>query len=1107
MRKYAACLVVLLLILAATPLLAQETTVRGAMSGVVLDSTGAVIPDAKVTINGPTGTRSAQSDSAGRFVFDVLIPGFYGVKAEKQGFKSAEVKGAQVFTGRTSSVRFSLVPGAVSETVEVTAGAVAVDTASTNVSTNLNDTFYQNVPVARNVAGLFYASSGVTSGQGTGAANPSISGGSGLENQYVADGVNITDGAFGGLGVFSREYGSLATGINLAFVKEVQVKTGGYEPQYGKSTGGVVQIVTKSGSTAFHGGVTGYYQPQEFEKDRLTSDSFGRFNQEGQLIHQGAWDVTGEIGGYVPRLQNQLFFFGSYNPSWNRNYQRFATLHGLIPSPQLGSNVTINSMTNNYSGKLTYKINENHQLEGSVFGDPSSTDNGPHFGIAFPTLTSSNTTGFSKLSYGGRNVVGRYNGTLSPTWLVNASLSWGHNNLAETPQDPNIYQIQDVTAAPTPTAALIAATGVTAGSTTGLLGPLTGTYLRQGRGYIENTSGDNYGLTLDTQKMVKALGTHTLSLGWHYERNYYDGRKSRTGPSVPIFDDPNVTSLAGIPATFATDMGAPQAAGLMTNYSNIQLRVTTDPLAPTMFVPGQGVQHVVLRNTRGEFGPLDFNTSGRYHAIYGNDSWSPNKHLTLNLGLRWEQQHIQGTKFVDPATGIAHAPKYTFTHNWSPRVGVSIDPFGDRKTKIYGNYALYSYALPLDVAIRSLSNEQDVGTAQWFPVANAANQVVVNPDNTIANPVFDAAHYAGTVAPAALQTTEAIASGTRMMYLQEFVGGIQRELPHGVIAEARWIDRRVKRIVEDMSGSSPEGSLAGVVTNYVIGNPSSSLDLFTNENLITSGPGVSLPAACNGAPFSVTDITDSAGANRGNACVTNADAGVNTPDGKPDGFVGPVRDYMAVEIEIAKNFSSGWQWRTNYRWAQLYGNYEGAFRNDNGQSDPGISSLFDFTQGQLGLLGTQFQTGWLNTDVHHTFNSFLSYTFGKTMLKNLTVGTGVRIQTGTPISQFGAHPVYQDAGEIPEGRRGLLGRTPTVGQADLHLDYVVKVGEKSRLHFGGDMFNITNERTQIRYDQNIDRAFQIPNADFLKPAGSGVIGAQNAFQRPFYGRLMAKWEF
>ena len=275
MRRHLAIVVPVFVLLFTYGLFAQESSVKGNLSGTVFDSSGAVVAKAKVTLTGPIGTSTATSDSEGRFTFSTLTPGVYGVRAEASGFKAVEAKQVEVFTNRTSAVRLTLEPGMATEVVEVSAAAVGVDISSTKLETNLNDTFYQQIPVARNVTGLFYASAGVTDGGGTGAANPSIAGGSGLENQYTADGVNITDGAFGGIGVFSRVYGPLSTGINLSFVKEVDVKTGGYEPQYGKSTGGLVQIVTKSGTSSYHGAVAGFLGPQQFERERLNPDSFG----------------------------------------------------------------------------------------------------------------------------------------------------------------------------------------------------------------------------------------------------------------------------------------------------------------------------------------------------------------------------------------------------------------------------------------------------------------------------------------------------------------------------------------------------------------------------------------------------------------------------------------------------------------------------------------------------------------------------------------------------------------------------------------------------------------------------------------------------------------
>jgi hypothetical protein len=1093
MKKHFAIMAVAFVGLFTTALMAQESSVKGSLGGTVLDSSGAVVTKAKITLSGPTGDRTTTTDAEGRFGFDILTPGFYGVKAEMSGFKAIEVKKVEVFTNRQSTVRLTLEPGGTSEVVEVSASAAGVDQASTGLNTNLNDTFYQQVPVGRNVTSLFYASAGVTQGGGTGAANPSIAGGSGLENQYVADGVNITDGAFGGIGVYSRVYGPLATGINLSFVKEVAVKTGGYEPQYGKSTGGLVQIVTKSGSNSFHGGISGFFAPRQFEVAHVNPDTFGRVNQGGVAINQGAWDIAGELGGYVPKFKDHLFFFGSFNPSYNAFYDQLADMHGVTAFSPL-SNISLGSYTYSYAGKLTWKVNDSNTIETSIFGDPTrQRDFYPNFSLA-----TFNKNTFDKLSSGTRNLVVRYNATLSPTWLFNASWSWGHNYLTDTPQAPDVYSVVDLTGR---------ARGADPLNPNGPDGtPLTGQFTRQGlgAGFYENTQGDNYGITFDTQKIVHKFGEHTFSIGYHYERNSYDGSALRGGPRFPI-------TQAMADASCAVPGCNDFAVGQMDNAA-FQLRLVggTGVFAN---VPGYGTpQEVALLQTRGTFSDPNFNTAGRYHAAYANDSWAVNRHITVNFGYRWEQQYMLGNPFSDP-DGTQHHVHYTYTDNWSPRVGLAIDPLGDRKTKIYGNFARYSYAIPLDMAIRSLSNEQDAFNNFWLPPSTGPSDgsfanLAVGGDGTIPLTAADFTD-ATFLSPFFLsaQSGTAIAAGTKMQYLDEYVAGVEHEFPHGILVSARYQQRKLKRIVEDMGGLSPEGANAGINQFFQIGNPSAGTDLFGNEDEVSWPFPQSAPPACAGAPFQVDEVDDTFGNNIGGACFLNPNAGAVGADGKPDGFANPVRIYKGAEFEISKSFSNGWQWRTNYRWSTLLGNYEGAFRNDNAQSDPSISSLFDFTPGQLGLLGNQFAVGFLNTDRRHILNNFFSYTFSNTFLKNLTLGTSVRIESGVPINDLKAHPVYLNAGEIPVGGRGALGRTSTAGYGDIHTDYLIKLGERQNLHFGADLFNVANQKTQLRIDQNEDRSFGVPNADFLKPVGSGNIGVQPGFQRPFYARLNVRWEF
>jgi Carboxypeptidase regulatory-like domain len=1082
------------------------TAVYGNLAGVITDSSGAVVPEAKVVVTGPIGTKNVSSGQDGRFTVPNLTPGTYSIKVEKQGFRAADVKGVEIVINRTASVAIGLQPGSTTEVVEVSADAITVDTTSSAVGTNLNDTFYSRVPVARGVTGLFYASPGVASGGGTGAGNPSIAGGSGLENQYVADGVNITDGAFGGIGVYTRVYGSLSTGINLSFVKEVQVKTGGYEPQYGKSTGGVVQIVTKSGSNAFHGGVSAFFAPQNFEAERLDPDNFGRLNQAGKYNHQQGYDVAFELGGYVPKFKDRLFFFGSFNPTWNTQFSQLADLHGTYPFPLTAAPVDLKQTVYNYAGKLTLKLSDGHSVESSIFGDPTRSNTS-----AFNNTQSFSDTVFSKLDNGTRNWVGRYNGTLSPTWLFNASVSWGHNYLTETPLHGDNYQIIDVTGCGFngTQGSTSCVTPLTAGTLNGPLGPLSGVFTRQGLGYFENTEGDNWATNFDTQKVVNVLGSHTFGIGYRYERTFYKGRRNRSGADFPITPLMAADQCSGDSDPVACASGA---VGLGSDAA-FQLRVASAAVCgllpggvcPTMNVPGAGVLPVYLRQVRGEFGKVPFDTDGTYHAAYLNDAWTINKHITVNVGWRWEQQRLHGTPFNDFKTGAAVDSHYTFTDNWSPRIGLSIDPIGDKKTKIFGNFARYSYAIPLDMAIRSLSNELDFGTTAWAPVADASGNVVINPDGTLANPILDDAHYGAALGGLSLSSGTAIASGTKMQYLQEWVAGLERELPKGFVLSVRWTDRRLKRIVEDTAGVSPEAFQCCLNQNYLISNPDSSTDIFVNP-IQVDFPVNGLPASCAVGG----QATDFNGDPVGDFCITNPDvAGTLGSDGVADGFVNPARIYKSVEVELNKSFSKGWQFRTNYRWAQLSGNYEGAFRNDNGQSDPSISSLFDFVAGDFGLLGNQFGIGWLNTDRRHILNNFISYTFQSGFMKNFTLGTAVRIEGGVPINDLRAHPAYQNAGEIPVGGRGSLGRTSTTGQADLHAEYQWRLNEKHALHFGADLFNITNQRTQLRVDQNEDRSFLVKNADFLKPYQGAVGGyaPQLGFQRPFYARAMVKWVF
>src|SRR5215510_16436342 len=405
---------------------AQDTLTKGEISGRVTDINGAAIANAKVTISGQTGDRTITANAEGVFEAVNLIPGVYKVKVEQTGFKAINVPGVEVYVGKTSALKLTLELGNISEVVEVTAGAAAVDTTSTAIGSNLSNQLYQNIPLQRSVQSLFYLAPGVTDSVSsmTGRANPSISGASGLDNLYIADGVNITDSAFGGLGIFTRSYGSLGVGINTQYVQEVQVKTGGFEPQFGQSQGGIVNIITKSGTNAYHASLFGYFQPKSFEAERFQADD-RNVNKFGKVLHPENYDTGFDVSGPVPKLKDKLLFFGSFNPSIRREVVRGAEGSGLLAV--LGNETHRRTFTKNYAAKVDFNLSSKHQLNFSIFGDPSATNVAP-----FRTLNIDNTTANSALDFGTRNLAVRYNGSLTSTWTVSASFSQNATHFDES---------------------------------------------------------------------------------------------------------------------------------------------------------------------------------------------------------------------------------------------------------------------------------------------------------------------------------------------------------------------------------------------------------------------------------------------------------------------------------------------------------------------------------------------------------------------------------------------------------------------------------------------------------------------------------------------------
>jgi len=1087
MKNVLRLFMILCIALAGTAVFAQDIQTKGTIGGIVTDSNGGILPNAKVTVEGQQANATTQTNDQGVYKVDNLLPGTYTVTVEQAGFKKSVSKGVIVYVGREATINPKLEAGNISEIVTVT-DTGGIDQQSSAVNQNLNDQLYQNIPVARSVTSLFYIAPGTTDSLGGGRSNPSIAGGSALDNLYIADGVNITDSAFGGLGTFSRSYGSLGTGINTSFIKEVQVKTGGFEPQYGQSTGGIVNIITKSGTNDFHGAVYGYARPKAFEATRKQPDDF-RVGLGGKLLHVENYDAGVDAGG--PLVKDKVFFFGSFNPTINRNLLLGAKNSGLFTL--LGEHAA-RTRTYNYAGKVDWNINQNHSLNFSIFGDPSKTNKS-----SFATTNIDNATAQSVLDYGTRNLSLRYNGNFgggaSPYTLI-GSFSQGKNHFDESGFD-NFNQIVDRTQTFVP-----------------VIPGQRQAFTAIGRGFFEPTKGTTYRTTWDLSKGVSLWGSHNLGIGYQYQKGLYSGLRDRSGPHYTV----PAANAAGTPLTSLVG-GAAGAIGQPLNAAwAIRLQGASCTLCPLMLVPldptdigfGVGWRRVSLQQTRGEFGDPVFNTFNNYHAYYAQDTWRVNKYITAILGIRGEQEKITG----NPGPVSGERIHYSFTDQWAPRLGVTVDPTGKGNTKIFYNFGRFFEYIPLDLAERSLSSEKDFTGGRFAPEffiqsggpRDGQRVAVINSFGTV-NPVLTSASLlsgaAGGVSNglgiSAQDPSNPILPGTKLGFAQEHVIGFEQQLPRNFVFAIRYQDRRLKRIVEDAAVVSPESiSLFG--QTYFIGNVRASLDAAHNLIGTKFTPGGPLPAGCD--PDLVVDpVRDTFGNVLGAICYKTG-SGDPGADGVADGFPDPVHIYRGVEIELNKRFSNNWQLLSNWRISKLNGNFEGHFRNDNGQTDPAISSLFDFTEGDFNLLGDQFKAGPLNTDRRLVSNIYASYQFtkdkGYSALAGLNIGGGLHMESGVPLSKFGAHPAYLNAGEVPIGGRGSLGRSPFFTQLDLHADYPWVLSERTKLSFIADFFNVFNSRPIRLVDQNFESSAGVLNADFNKP---------QSFRAPFNMRLGMRFEF
>jgi hypothetical protein len=300
---------VLVVLTAATPAFGQGAAL-GSISGRISDPSQAPVPDASITVaNVKTGTSSSAATTAdGYYTVRFLQPGTYSVSVSKTGFQKSVQPSVVVATATSPTVNFTLTLGAVAETVTVTEQVAQLETQTADKGAIIDNVRMANTPTqGHNIMGITWAAAGVTVAtnaksftpyDNSGSTSISISGGQVKSNEMLIDGVPNRGGNEGGL------YGTIPTQESVA---EMKVLASAYSSEYGRTTGGVINITTRSGSNAYHG--EGYF----FNRNvTMAANTFER-----NLAKQVRLPVHFDQYGFVvngPIFKNKLFF----NSGWGR---------------------------------------------------------------------------------------------------------------------------------------------------------------------------------------------------------------------------------------------------------------------------------------------------------------------------------------------------------------------------------------------------------------------------------------------------------------------------------------------------------------------------------------------------------------------------------------------------------------------------------------------------------------------------------------------------------------------------------------------------------------------------------------------------------------------
>ncbi|MGB8591521.1 MAG: TonB-dependent receptor [Candidatus Acidiferrales bacterium] len=347
----------------------------GEIAGSVHDPQGAVVPGAAITItNAATGlTRNATTADNGLFRFPALPAGTYALSAEKSGFAAAKLERIEVLVDEIATVDVALALAQSTQTVTVESSVTLTDTETAHLGGVINEAQVTTLPLnGRDFAQLALLNAGVSASGGGGGQQ----GGEGGVSGYSSNGQRSTSNNFMVDGVDNNNYeaGSVAQLPSIDSIQEFQVQTNNYAAEYGRSSGSIVNLVTKSGTNQLHGSVYEFFRNNVLDARNFFADP--AFTAPALRLNQ----FGATLGG--PIQKDKTFFFG--------NYEGFRQVAGITNLTNVATDAERGGLFFNPATGLNQQVTVNPtsaQLF-KLFPEPNTTESGGNF-VSSPNLTNS----------------------------------------------------------------------------------------------------------------------------------------------------------------------------------------------------------------------------------------------------------------------------------------------------------------------------------------------------------------------------------------------------------------------------------------------------------------------------------------------------------------------------------------------------------------------------------------------------------------------------------------------------------------------------------------------------------------------------------------------